>query len=233
VPWLPCDPAEAAHVLEDEEIVVGTSSLPVGAWRDAYAFGYLVSALWNQCLLQTTIHLVRFALGRDLPRFVDALLAGAGPRLRAIRAGLDRLSAAVIAGEASALPVAGAGPRRREPTDAVCAAVLADPAAFYAEVADIAAAFAAEAGEAAMLRDAMAWDALQALPPGGDAEARRFAFDWPAYTAQMGECPQPRRGPIELRVQAWPGAMPGAGERLDFFLRLGWSKQARFMIEAT
>jgi hypothetical protein len=229
VPWLPPDPAEAAHVVEHEEIIVGTSALPVDAWREAYAFGYLLSALWNQRVLQTTIHVVRFALDRDLPRFLDALLAGSGPRLRAVRAALDRLSAAILAGEATTLPVDGAGPRRREPTDAVCAEVLADPAAFYAEVAEIAAAFARDA--AALLRDAVAWDALQALPPDGGAETRRFAFDWREYTARMGERPQPRRDPIELGVRAWPPATPELAARLDVFLGLGWSKQARFMIE--
>jgi radical SAM superfamily enzyme YgiQ (UPF0313 family) len=245
VPWLPPDPSEAAHVVEDEEIIVGTSALSVDAWREAYAFGYLLSALWNQRVLQTTIHVVRFALERDLPRFIDALLAGTGPRLRAVRAALDRLSAAILTGEATTLPVDGAGPRRREPTDAVCAEVLADPAAFYAEVADVAEAFARDAdttgavasdadavNPATILRDAVAWDALQALPPDGSVEARRFAFDWRAYAAKMGERPQPREDTFEVRVRAWPPATPELSGRLDVFLALGWSKQARFMIEA-
>lgn len=247
VPWLPPEPDEAAHVLEHEEIVVATSALPVDAWRDAYAFGYLLSALWNQRVLQTTIHVVRFVLGVEVAALVDTLLAGAGPRLTAVRDALARLSAAMLAGEATTLPVAGAGPRRREPTDAVCAAVLSDPAAFYAEAADaVASLSAADADTASLLRDAVAWDALQALPPDGALQTRRFAYDWREYSSRMGECPRPRAARLEIDVRGWPptrrsgdgpvglsetGASPELAARLDVFLALGWSKQQRFMIE--
>lgn len=231
VPWLPPDPDEAAHVLEHEEIVVATSALPVAAWRDAYAFGYLLSALWNQRVLATTIHVGRFVLGIEVPVLVDALLAGTGPRLGAAREALGRLSAAILAGEATTLPVDGAGPRRREPTDAVCAVVLAAPDAFYAEVADAVAAITATPDDAALLRDAVAWDALQALPPDAGPVTRGFAFDWRDYASRMGEHPRPRAEAFEIPVRAWPPATPELAARLDVFLALGWSKQPRFRVE--
>src|SRR5262249_1611909 len=71
----PADPTEAMHVVEREELVVATASLPVEAWCDAYAFAALLSAAWNQRLLQTTLHVMQWAQGRDVAAFVDALLA--------------------------------------------------------------------------------------------------------------------------------------------------------------
>ena len=230
VPWHPPDPAEPAHVLEHEEIVVATRTLPVDAWRDAYAFGYLLSALWNQRVLATTIHVARFALAIEVPALVDALLAATGPRLSAAREALARLSAAILAGEATTLPVDGAGPRRREPTDAVCAVVLADPDGFYAEAADALAATTASPDDAAIVRDAVAWDALQALPPDGALVTRRFTHDWRAYAARMGERPRPRAAALAIDVRAWPPAPPDPSARLDVFLALGWSKQPRYEI---
>jgi hypothetical protein len=182
--------------------------------------------------LQTTIHTWCFALGRELAPLLDALLAASGPRLTAVRDALARLSAAILASEATTLPVDGAGRRRREPTDAVCAAVLADAAAFYAEVAEVAAALS-DADAAAMLRDAVAWDALQVLPPDGETQTRRFAYDWREYSAHMGERPRPRATSIDLDVRSWPPSSPDPAVRLDVFLALGWSKQARFMVESS
>lgn len=230
VPWLPPDPTEPAHVVEHEEIIVATSALPIAAWRDAYAFGYLLSALWNQRVLQTTIHVLRFALGVEVATFVDALLAATGPRLAAVRAALDRLSAAILAGEASTLPVEGAGPRRREPTDAVCAEVLADAAGFYAEVAD-AAAIVAGAAHAALVRDAVAWDSLQVLPSDGSLQTIRFSHDWRDYADRMGARPQPVVRPNQVQARAWPPSPLDPAGRLDTFLSLGWSKQPRYAFQ--
>jgi hypothetical protein len=212
-------PHASGFVDEREEIVVATNALPVDAWRAAFGFGYLLAALWNQRLLQTTLHVLRFALGADLAAFVDALLASEQPRLAAVRAELERFSAAILDGVAATLPVDGFGAARREPVEAVCARVLEDAAGFYAEVAGEAAAFGAE------LRDAVAWDALQLL--GGSAG---FAHDWIDYAARMGSCPQPEPRPIRVRARAVP--LPPAPERrLEAFLALGWAKQPRVSVE--
>jgi len=226
VPTLPPDPADDPYVVEDEELIVATRTLPVAAWCDAHAFGYLLSALWNQRLLQTTLHVLQFVLEIGAARLVDALLAATTPRLAAIRAELARFSAAIVEGSATTLPVDGWGPRRREPLDAACARVLDDPAAFYAEAADIAAALAGD--RAALVRDAVAWDALQLAAP--DAASTELEHDWLAYSAQMGARPQPTPRRIAVRAVAWP--MPDdRGARLDAFLALGWSKQPRGQIE--
>ncbi|MFN0252329.1 MAG: radical SAM protein [Kofleriaceae bacterium] len=241
VPTYPPDPAEDPFVLEHEELVVATRALPVDAWRDAYAFGFLLAALWNQRVLQTTIHVATFALGIPVPALIDALLAATSPRLSAIRTELARFSESILAARATTLAIEGWGTRRREPIDGVCARILEEPEAFYAEVADVAATLVAtsmslvgdvaaiERGDAvAMLRDATRWDALQI--PHGDSREVDFAFDWLAYGAAMGARPIPLRAAMHVRSTSWPTAMIREGQ-LDGFLGLGWAKLPRGAIE--
>jgi hypothetical protein len=129
---------------------------------------------------------------------------------------------------ATTLAVDGWGPRRREPLDAACARMLDDPAGFYAEAAEVAAGLAE--GDAALVRDAVAWDALQ-LPASEDGAAMaELAYDWLAYAAQMGSRPRPELRRVAVRAVPWPlGAERAA--RLDAFLALGWAKQPRGQIE--
>ena len=228
VPTLPPDPTDEPHVVEDEELVVATRTLPVTAWCDAHAFGYLLSALWNQRLLKTTLHVMQFVLGIGAASVVDALLAAPSPRLVAIRVELARFSAAIVDARATTLPVEGWGTRRREPLDAACARVLDDPAAFYAEAADIAAGLAGE--HAALVRDAVAWDALEMAALDGGATTTELAHDWLAYAAQMGSRPRPDPRRIAVRAVPWPLPVD-RGARLDAFLAMGWSKQPRGQIE--
>lgn len=244
VPTYPPDPADDPFVLEHEELIVATRALPADAWCDAHAFGFLLAALWNQRLLQTTIHVATFALGIAVPVLVDALLAAPSPRLSAIRTELARYSAAILDARATTLAIEGWGTRRREPIDAVCARILDDPEAFYAEAADVAASLADREGgivesrdgiagsphavRAEMLRDATRWDALQ-MPHEGARELD-FAFDWLAYASAMGARPMPAREPIRVRVTSWPASTVREGQ-LDAFLGLGWAKLARGTID--
>jgi len=237
VPTYPPDPADDPFVLEHEELVVATRALPIDAWCDAHAFGFLLAALWNQRLLQTTIHVATFALGIPVPVVIDALLAAPTPRLSAIRTELARYSAAILDAHATTLAIEGWGTRRREPIDAVCARILDEPAAFYAEAADVVASLArhgiadaspADTARAEMLRDAARWDALQ-MPHDGAREID-FAFDWLAYASAMGTRPMPARERIRVRVTSWPASTVREGQ-LDAFLGLGWAKLARGTID--
>ncbi len=248
VPTYPPDPADDPFVLEHEELIVATRALPVDAWRDAHAFGFLLAALWNQRVLQTTIHVATFALGIELPRVIDALLAAPTPRLCAIRAELARYSDAILDARATTLAIEGWGTRRREPIDAICARILDEPDAFYAEVGDVVASLVEEASigapsidtpridvphihvidAIAMLRDAVRWDALQ-MPFEGTRETD-FAFDWLAYVAAMGARPMPARAALRVRTTSWPASTVRDGQ-LDAFLGLGWAKLARGTIE--
>jgi hypothetical protein len=226
LPQRPARPTEDGFVEEREEVVVATAAMPLDAWRDAFAFGYLVSALWNQRFLQTTLHLLAFALGADLTAFVDALLASERPRLRAVRAELRRFSDAIADGTGATLAVESWGATRREPTDAVCARILDDPAGFYAEAADEAAGLVG-AERAGLVRDAIAWDALH-VPPA--PAAARFDHDWLAYSADIGARPRPAPRPIQVRTRSAPCPTDPAA-RLDRILALGWAKQARVLVE--
>jgi hypothetical protein len=223
VPTYPSEPTDDLFVLEREELVVATSALPIEAWRDAYNFGYLLAALWNQRVLQTTLHVVQFAIGIEIATFVDALLGANTPRLAAIRDELKRYTAAILEARATTLVVEGWGPRRREPVDGVCARVLDDPAAFYAEAADVAAAIVGRE-HVALIRDAVAWDAVQI--PAAESVVAEFAHDWIVYTAQMGERPRPVPRRTSVRWTSWP-TLPDRGAQLNGFLGLGWAKQPR------
>ncbi len=193
VPSWPSEPSEEMHVVEREELIVATASLPIADWAGAYAFGHLLSAAWNQRLLQTTLHVIAFALELDPTEYIDALLAAAEP----VRAELARFTRAILDEEAATLPVAGWGDTRREPADAVAACIFADPARFYAIAAEVAARFADP-----IVREAVAWDALRTAT---HARTVRFEHDWLDYDARMAERPRPLANPIIATVTPVPG----------------------------
>src|SRR5262249_16883691 len=155
--------------------------------------------LWNQRLLQTTLHVLHYALGIDVPRYVDALLSSERPRLSAIRDELGRFTRAIVGAEGLTLPIAGWGDRRREPDEAVCARVFDDCAGFHAEAAEGAASLVG-AEQGSLVREAVAWDALHlpSLSPG--PRVARFRHDWLDYQARMGSSPQPLVRPTIVRA---------------------------------
>ncbi len=238
VPQWSADPSEEPHVVEHEEIIVATKTLTIDAWRSAFAFGYLLSALWNHRLLQTTIHVIQFGLGLDLAGFVDALLVSRSPRLAAVRAELDRFASAILDEVATTLPVAGWGERRREPADAVCAAFYEAGAAIYAELADAAVTWvdatlvcdvdgaSAPHGDAALVREAVAWDALQLPAATAASGTHEFAYDWPAYERAMSARPRPTARPTTVRATATP--VPDA---VTEAVLLSWHMRARTTVE--
>ncbi len=216
------DPDVDAHVAEVEEIVVASAAMPVARWRAAFAFGFLLTALVNQRLLATTLHVLRWAVAADVAAFVDALLAGATPRLAAIRAELDRFADAILDEVATALPIRGFGPKRREPVDAVVARVLEDAEGFRREVGTVARRLFGPR-HAAVLAEAAAWDAFL-LPVGGET-TRVFAWNWPAYAAAAGKTPAVAHGPVTVR-RSLPPPCDGA-TALDRFLAAGYAKVPR------
>jgi hypothetical protein len=81
-----------------------------------------------------------------------------------------------------------------------------------------------------MIREAVAWDALQIPKAGAPAATARFQYDWLAYASEMGACPRPTPRPIRVRVRPLPCPLDAAS-RLALFLATGWSKQPRAWIE--
>ncbi len=215
---------ETLHVAESEELVVATTSLSIDAWREVYAVGYALSALWNQRLLQTTLHVLQFALGIEVTAYIDALMASPRPRLAAIRAELGRFTQAILDEHGWTLPIEGWGDDRREPADAVCARVFDDTAAFHAEAAAEAAALVG-AERAAMIREAVAWDGLH-LATGAPTMVS-FAYDWLHYETHMGESPPPKATPLVVRATPAASAVDPA-HRL---VALEWLTHTRAVIE--
>ncbi|HUS33673.1 MAG TPA: phytanoyl-CoA dioxygenase family protein [Kofleriaceae bacterium] len=197
VPSWPADPADEMHVVEREELIVATSSLPVEDWRRAYAFGHLLSAAWNQRLLQTTVHLLAFVLEADVAQLVDGLLDAHAQ----LRGELDRYTQAILDETATVLAIEGWGNRRYEPADAVCACAFADPDRFYASAAAVATRIAGP-----LAAEAVAWDALRFSTR---ARTLRFEHDWLGYEAAMADRPRPAARPMIVSVTPAPAQAAG------------------------
>lgn len=217
---------------EREELIVGTRTLPPADWRLAYAFGYLASALHNQRHLAVTLRLLGFVLGLDRAAWLDHLLAAAraappDAALAAVARELLRRADAVLASASPRLPVAGAGPRPRDPTEAVTACVLADPDRFYAEVAAATRAWLADRDRLdawPQLADLLAYERFVQPTWRAPASTATFAWDWRAYALASGETPPaPRRHTLARAASPWAPA-PTFGDHLDHALALNWAK---------
>jgi hypothetical protein len=203
--------------------------MSVGEWRQAFTAGFLFSALANQRLLPTAMHVIQFALRRDPVAWIDALLSAGTPRLAAIVAELTRFADAILDEQGAALPVDGFGEACRDPSEGVAARVLENVTAFAREIAAASATWLPEHAE--LLRDVVLWDAMSIPGRGASAEVRSFRWDWPAYLAAQDSCPQPLLRAITVRCV--PGnwaAAPSAATYLDSFLAFGWSKTARVLL---
>ncbi|MCC6620218.1 MAG: radical SAM protein [Deltaproteobacteria bacterium] len=230
VPSLPRLASDEVYVVERELVVVGSDAMPVAEWRTSYAFGYLFAALVNQGLLATTLRLLAFVLHADVVALVDALLAAATPILAAIRTSLLGFADAVLAGLATTLPLDGYGPTRREPVEAVCALALGAPHDAFADEVMTALAPHLPSEDRALVREAIAWDALH-LPRHG-ARARdttTFTRDWWDWSPSEGRLPAPAR--FVVHRTPFPWAAERAEVWLDTFVSLGWSKTPRTLVE--
>ena len=104
--------AEAADdVAEDEEVVVGSASMSVDAWRRAYGFGYAVAACHNMLLLDVVERWVR-QQGIGLGVWFDTLLvalasAPEGAVLARWRRELERFTSSILDGGPLLLAVDG------------------------------------------------------------------------------------------------------------------------------
>jgi hypothetical protein len=128
-----------APVPEREEIVVATRTLSVDEWRQAYAFGHLLSAAYNLGPLRHVMRFLRQASGVDLEDWASAVFesgptAFPGGVLAGMRRICERYARAILAGGSQTFPVRGAGLTRRPVDDALALAALAEPRRFLDEV---------------------------------------------------------------------------------------------------
>jgi radical SAM superfamily enzyme YgiQ (UPF0313 family) len=212
------DDAADAWVPELEEIVVGTSAMPLPDWRRAFKLGFFLAAAHNLKLLDLVLQVAWRGCGMALEDLLEKLMARmsrAEPEtaLGRVDAVLERYAAAILAGEAMVLPAAETGAHLWPVEDGVAVAVLAEGPRFFREVER----FVREELDAPLLEDAVRFQRF-ITPAYGDSARRTesFAHDFVAWRA-LG----PSAGEVaeSTRARAWvPMASLGATRDLRAFV---------------
>jgi radical SAM superfamily enzyme YgiQ (UPF0313 family) len=219
-------------VVEDEEVVVGSASMSVDQWRQAYDFGYTVAACHNMLLLDVVERWIR-EQGIALGLWFDALLEGVaaaadGSVLARWRHELERFTASILEGGPLLLAsdsVPALDPtQRREPTDVLTVVALSDLDRFHAEVSALTESLLGPSEE---LAEVFRFQRL--LTPGpGEREPREAHFerDWAAFTAHPGPRPPLDRRSTTLRRSVPP--WPADGDAFyQSYLAMAYSKSGR------
>jgi hypothetical protein len=218
VPLYARDLDEPHPIPEVETLVVATPTLPIADWRQAFVFGHALAAIHDQSMLPATLPFLVWSCGVPPAAFVDALL-DAFPE---IRASLLRFADAILDEAASLLPLDGYGRLRWEPIDGVVAAVLDDPATFFAAVRHVLAAVVPPTHGAAAA-DALAFDAALFAAVSAPATAVNVNHDWSA-SRDARDPPHPAR----LRFEVAPApTFATRSEHLSWFLAHGWARAPR------
>ena len=123
--WCPVGMARRTNtnvtIPELEEIIVGTSTMPVSDWRRAVSFGYFLNALHNQHLFRFTLRYLVDVLGVSIQHYIEFLLDIAGeeyPAVHRVTQNIQRFQDSILANGSSVLPVDGCGDRDWEPHEA-------------------------------------------------------------------------------------------------------------------
>lgn len=220
VPLLPRAVAEPHPEPELEVLVVGSPTLPVGDWREAFVFGHALAALHDQALAPLTMRYAIWQAGLPVESFVDGLLTA----FPAMRRTLERYADAILEERGTMLPLDAADTRRWEPIEATVAAVLAEPDAFFSALGQVV------GGLGPLALEACRVDRLSLATDAAGADSVEVSVDWAAFTdGRVGPAPAPGR----LEVGPVPGL---GGEHLSWFLAHGWARAprrtARFVREA-
>lgn len=192
------DPRVVPIVDEYEEIIVGTRTMPVEDWKRAFTLGFLVSASYNQRLLDVVITYLQATLQVDLASYFMFLTeavreAAEGTVLAELRDVFLRFIDSILGGGSALLPIDGAGPTNREVSDAVVVAALRRYDEFLFETRIATERFLSEsAGRPADLQELFRFQRL-ITPTFGQAGSMRadFEHDWATYWAG----PRDHRGP--------------------------------------
>lgn len=211
VPLLPRAVAELHPEPELEVLVVGSPTLPIADWREAFVFGHALAALHDQALAPLTMRYAIWQAGLPVASFVDGLLAAFPP----LRRTLERYADAILDELGTMLPLDAADTRRWEPIEAAVAAVLADPDGFFVAVGGLV------AGLGPMALEACRVDRVLLATDGAAAGAVEVSVDWPTFTdGRVAPAPSPGR------LEVGPVSRLGA-EHLGWFLAHGWARAAR------
>jgi hypothetical protein len=183
---VPMHPARPPGIAEVEELVVATRTLSVADWRRAFTLGYLLTAAHSLRLLDVVLQVAWRAAGVPVRRLAESLLARmshapSASALGRIHAVLQRHADAVLAGEATALPLAETGDHLWAVEDAVVVTALAAGDAFFDEV------------------DALVREDL----PDADTARLEDAVRYQRLVTPAFGCAAPRRGVLAHDIVAW------------------------------
>jgi hypothetical protein len=181
---------------------VGTSDMPIPAWRRTFRLVHMASAAYNLRLLRVVLQYLA-SIEADRAAYLTELCdsmrhAGRGTVLAEIANLFDRYLASILDDGPLTLPLdlTGDGPLPVE--DAVSATVLARPAAFYAEARGFTERFLARAGhDTAQVEEVFRYQEL-ITPRFGEPgpAAMDLAHDLPSFAASGTDDPpiaRPRR----------------------------------------
>ena len=220
--------AHDEHVAEFEEVVVATAAMPPPAWREAFRYGMMLSALYNLGALRLVLYNLQFVLGADIQAVLERLAAALGEAeegspLWPLSAWLDRHVEAVRGGVGMVLELPDTPGHRWSAEEGLLVLALQRRDAVLDALRDL---IEAELGAQAVEVDPDWWGELfavqrLALPRPGEGEVREveLAFDWLAHLDAMdrGEPTMaPRRA---TRVVATPPWYCGAGHDPATFFR--------------
>ncbi|HRE90451.1 MAG TPA: radical SAM protein, partial [Myxococcota bacterium] len=211
VPLLPRAVAELHPEPEIEVLVVGSPTMSIADWREAFVFGHALAALHDQALAPHTMRYALWQAGLPVVDFVDGLLAAFAP----LRATLERYADAILDEVGTMLPLDPRDTRRWEPIEAAVAVVLAEPDRFFEALRGLV------SGLGPLALEACHVDRLLLATDGAEAGSVEVSVDWPGFTdGRLAPAPGPGR--IELGPVAKLGS-----EHLTWFLAHGWARIAR------
>lgn len=214
VPLLPRSIAELHPEPELEVLVVGSPTLPIPDWREAFVFGHALAALHDQALAPLTMRYALWQAGMPASDFIDGLLA----RFPPLRTTLERYADAILDELGTMLPLDASDTRRWEPIEAAVAIVLAEPDRFFEALRGL----VSELGPLAL--EACAVDRLSLAADGASPASVEVSVDWTAFTDGR-VAPAPNPGRLEL------GPVPTLGaEHLAWFLAHGWARAPRRLV---
>jgi len=208
----------ASDIPEYEDIVVGTSTLPVPQWQRTFTLAYLVKGLYGYRLAYFLGNFLRNEYRVDLMGLFEWLAEhgrdqAAYPVLGRILGALEELELSILSGGRTTIKLPGCA-TSLHPEMAVLVLALERKEAFFAELGALVTAFLAEnrvAVDAELFGAVLAFQQA-VIPTWQDPARRELAFDYNLDAYFDGQAPLARR-PTQL---AFVGQ--GPSDSVDGFL---------------
>ena len=128
-------------VNEEEEIIVGTKSMPIEDWKKSFLFGYMTNCLANLRLGHVIINHLRLELGLSVRAYIEYLIENGDGPIRLMVETLRGFQDSILASKSSVMQVPGFGPRYWEPHEAAYLVASREPLSFHAELEALTSAF--------------------------------------------------------------------------------------------